>query len=979
MAVMKMDIVVNDTGYVVVEKFGQALKSVGISAASSTSALRDMSSGSPGRIAGLQKEIATLERRAKLGALGINYEDIGRAKAVLREEQEAVARSIKLQEHWASVLMQSKAPMAAVAIETKKAAADYHRLGTEAQRASGQILAMNRARSASSSMFRPAASSQVNPSFAGTSYSTMVPPAMEIAKAEKHLRSMGDTGARAMRSISAETEKTTQGMTGLSLILVKNYLAYLALQKVIGGVANEFRLGFKAVEDFKISVSSTAGFIATFSQRSADGDIAGGFREAYAYAERLVPTLEKMDALTIANGEDLQIISQAYIKNGILFNIDNAKQKAGFISTATALKAIFANVQNGQLQMNQEINALLAGQFRAGDKLAQMLKAKDPLIKEHIELWRQEGTVIENVGKMLAPFGLVAKKLEGSWAEVGSTLETIHTVILREGFQPVVEDILDLSVRLKNHLLDANGELSEAGKGIQENIKSAYGTIKEGGKIVATLATSWALATAGVTLYSSAIGRATVLTTTLNAVTKLNPFVLAGTLVGAAAIWARGWAEDMEAMTKATKDAADEIERMKSVVALPEGAGRTFAEAVAAETGITPLLPKTGTMNAAMPAPIEQAKAKKLAGAPDLAPRIDPEAEKERQRAANEYAKALEELLDRLLPLEAEQKKYAEELAMIEDLHKKGSLTGERYALSLINLERGTTSFKETQKQAVEDVKNLAQALKDQEKSAKGLSAYIEDAASDDSKALKKVNKDYWEQIDAIMALNDAGRLKGEAAEKMLADVDAAHEKNISKIKAKATEMSEFWKSAYSNMQDAGADFFASLRSGSDDWLKSFGDMTMKMVDQWMSVKLMMGLFGDGKTAGGLLGAVLSGIGGGTGGPTADTLAWRPEGSFAVGTDYVPRDMIAKIHKGERIIPAAQNKPGGAGVIVNLIEAPGQGGQVEERRGDDGSKVIDIMVERIKGSIASDVSRGDGAITTALSRTYGLNRVAGTY
>lgn len=47
--------------------------------------------------------------------------------------------------------------------------------------------------------------------------------------------------------------------------------------------------------------------------------------------------------------------------------------------------------------------------------------------------------------------------------------------------------------------------------------------------------------------------------------------------------------------------------------------------------------------------------------------------------------------------------------------------------------------------------------------------------------------------------------------------------------------------------------------------------------------------------------------------------------SFDVGTDYVPSDMVAKIYAGERIVPAAQNKPGFGGVTQHLtINVSGQ-------------------------------------------------------
>lgn len=100
--------------------------------------------------------------------------------------------------------------------------------------------------------------------------------------------------------------------------------------------------------------------------------------------------------------------------------------------------------------------------------------------------------------------------------------------------------------------------------------------------------------------------------------------------------------------------------------------------------------------------------------------------------------------------------------------------------------------------------------------------------------------------------------------------------------------------------------------------------------------------------------------------------------SFAVGTDYVPYDMVAQIHRGERIIPAAENTAGGS-VVVNVTNnAPGTQARATERN-EGGTRIVDVIVDRVEAAIWGNVARGAGPGAATLADTYGLNRVAGSY
>jgi tape measure domain-containing protein len=141
----------------------------------------------------------------------------------------------------------------------------------------------------------------------------------------------------------------------------------------------------------------------------------------------------------------------------------------------------------------------------------------------------------------------------------------------------------------------------------------------------------------------------------------------------------------------------------------------------------------------------------------------------------------------------------------------------------------------------------------------------------------------------------------------------------VDQNKQTANEVTEFWKQAARNIQDAFADGFFDFMQGEFGNLEqSFKRTIDRMVANLLASKLTNLLFGESFGINGDIGgdSIIGKIFGGFGDFFGDLLP-----SFDVGTPYVQRDMVAKIHKGERILTAQENRAfssGGMGATVYM-------------------------------------------------------------
>ena len=242
-------------------------------------------------------------------------------------------------------------------------------------------------------------------------------------------------------------------------------------------IIEPFKTAHRYVEDFNQTVIKITALTASFTIANGAKDMAAAYKDAKRYAEGVVEAIFMMQKNTFATVEHLLLMTEELTKQGVFIDVNNKKQIEGFQNIANAVEVIAAGSIQKEIQVRQEVRALMLGQLRMNDQLAQqldrILQGKGGL-KANLKVWKEQGTVIAEIGSLLQGYGEATGDIQMTWMAIKNTLRSILMQIFRNGFTQAYKDINTKAKEFNNLLTDnidlLSGELAQTWFVIKTNI-----------------------------------------------------------------------------------------------------------------------------------------------------------------------------------------------------------------------------------------------------------------------------------------------------------------------------------------------------------------------------------------------------------------------------------------------------------------------------------------------------------------------------
>jgi hypothetical protein len=236
-------------------------------------------------------------------------------------------------------------------------------------------------------------------------------------------------------------------MASMTRAVLRFYAAYYVVSTAVQMLGQFFMSGIQAIDSLKVSTIAVA---AQITSMQGPENVAQNYRDAVVYANALNLKLMEVDANSFANFEQIQLMNRAMINQGVILDINNAKQVEGFTALTNAVN-LFTTGQDKAKQASQEMRAV-AKQMDALIKQQGVFKGG---LKDFVTHWKKVGEETGNSGIILEkmePFliGIIAASgdIQKTWEAVSSSLQTNYNNILRIAFEDIYKELIESGQRL---------------------------------------------------------------------------------------------------------------------------------------------------------------------------------------------------------------------------------------------------------------------------------------------------------------------------------------------------------------------------------------------------------------------------------------------------------------------------------------------------------------------------------------------------
>lgn len=268
-----------------------------------------------------------------------------------------------------------------------------------------------------------------------------------------------------------------------SINLLNVGLGALASAFALNKLKDAFNQLIEAADKYYTTIAEISAVYTSFTRIPSDRSISEVYRQWYEYSEAIYEKMLEIDSQILGTRQQaLQMVS-VFAQNGVVLDINNQKQLEGFRNIMNAVM-VLTQGQNQEIQLRQEINALLDGTINQNSRLMQLLNSITPNIKEQLKLWQEQGILIEKVGELLTGFNEAASDLENTFEAQKTMLSGIVNDLLREGFQPLLKVIIEYLKSIISYLLEHKEQIISVFYVVSDKLASAWRFVVETVKLL---------------------------------------------------------------------------------------------------------------------------------------------------------------------------------------------------------------------------------------------------------------------------------------------------------------------------------------------------------------------------------------------------------------------------------------------------------------------------------------------------------------